>query len=73
MDAQDRTESLLIEIRDLQKAQLAAYEKQAARGIELAEESVRRQRRAIRVYLAAILVFAAFMLWVYWPWLSGPA
>jgi hypothetical protein len=69
MNSQERTEALLIEIRDLQRQQLSAHERQAARAIELAEESVNRQRRALRLVAAVV---TAFVLWLLLAYLVPP-
>jgi len=61
MNDQVRTVSLLLELRDLQQAQLATSEQQAARSIALAEESLRRQVHTHRI-IVAIAAFAAIAL-----------
>jgi len=67
----DQVHSLLEEIRDLQKAQLAEYREQAARSIRLAEESVARQKAIGSFYKKVvfatsilIVVLVAFLWWM---------
>lgn len=58
MDESTRIESLLNEIRDLQKEHLAAYKEHAAHALQLSEESVKRQKDMAALYRKVLVVVA---------------
>ena len=70
MDESSQVQSLLEEIRDLQKEQLAEYREQAARSIQLAEESVARQKAVSDLYKKVVVVSAivivALVAYLWW-------
>lgn len=70
MDESNRVHSLLEEIRDLQKEQLAEYREQATRSVRLAEESVARQKAIGTLYKKVVFVAATLIvvLLVYLWW-----
>ena len=70
MDESSQVRSLLEEIRDLQKEELAEYREQAALSIRLAEESVARQKaigdlykKVIFACAMLIIALAAYLWW----------
>jgi type VI protein secretion system component VasF len=62
MDEAARVRSLLEEIRDLQKEQLAEYRAQAARSIRLTEEAVARQKAIGDLYKRVVVVGAILIV-----------
>ena len=70
MHNSDDTKSLLTEIRDIQREQLAEYKAMAQRSIQLQEEAVCRQKAIGGWYKRALLItgiilvsILAFLIW----------
>jgi len=73
MGESKQVQSLLEEIRDLQKEHLAEYRAQAARSVELAEQAAARQASIGTFYRRVVFVVgivAAVLLVVLWQMLT---
>ncbi len=69
-DSSDRTQTLLEEIRDLQREQLAEYKRVTAQSLDLQQRAVQRQQELGRLYSRVVglgggLVLVLFVLLAY--------
>jgi len=72
MNENDRTQQLLSQILDTQRAHLAEYKQVTAQSLDLQRQGVETQSRHVRLYRRVILIGAIIMvgLVAYVVWLS---